>query len=119
MNIVVKKSLTLSGLFYRMRDDWIRYVIRLPRIEPKSDLSHVERLVAVYIAEAINPKSRSWVVSQEKIADDLGVQVRVVKSAVAKLRQKGLIETTRVRVHGHAKLFNAYVLVPVELAEPL
>lgn len=115
MNIAHRKELTLSGRFYRMRDDWIRYVIR----RPKEDYSVTERLIAVYIAEAINPDSRMWIVSQEKIAAELDVKVRVVKSAVAKLRKDGLLQTTRVQVQGHSKLFNAYEIVPVELAEPV
>lgn len=115
MNVHPKKPLSLSGMFYRMRDDWIRYVIR----RPKEDYSVTERLVAVYIAEAINPDSRMWIVSQEKIAADLDVKVRVVKGAVAKLRNDGLLMTARVKLQGHSKLFNAYELVPVEMAEPL
>lgn len=114
MDAPQKKALSLSGMFYRRRDDWIRYVIK----RPKDELSHVERLVAVYIAEAINPKTRVWVVSQERIALDLEIGVRIVKSAVAKLRARGLIRTERVRVAGHSKLFNAYSLVAIEEAVP-
>lgn len=98
-----------------MRDDWIRHVIR----RPKETYSVTERLVAVYIAEAINPKTRAWVVSQERIALDLGVKVRVVKNAVAKLRADGLLETTRVPVLGKSKKFNCYELVSVADAIPL
>lgn len=87
--------------------------------DPKTDLTHVEKLVAVYIAEAINPKSGFWVVSQARISQDLGVTVRVVRNAVTKLRNMGLITTERVKVAGHSKRFNAYVIVPVELAEPI
>ncbi|PDT47301.1 hypothetical protein CO661_14055 [Sinorhizobium fredii] len=115
MDMPLKKQLSYAGMFYRMRDNWIRHVIR----QPKGGYSVTERLVAVYIAEAINPQSRMWIVSQEKIAADLDVRIRVVKGAVAKLRQDGLLMTTRVKVQGHSKLFNAYELVPVELAEPL
>lgn len=106
-------------MFYRRRDDWIRYVIRGKVTDAKRDLTHVERLVAVYIAEAINPASGRWIVSQQRISEDLGVTIRVVRNAVTKLRNMGLITTERVMVPGHTKRFNAYVFVPVELAEPL
>ncbi len=109
-----KKELSLSGVFYRRRDDWIRHVLKLP----KADLSHVEKLIAIYIAETINPDKRAWITSQERIAADLEVGIRVVKSAVVKLKKMGLIETKRTRVSGNSKLFNSYSIVAVEEALP-
>lgn len=111
---IVRKELSQPGLFYRRRDEWIRYVLRLP----KSDLSHVEKLVGIYIAETPNPKAQSWITSQERIADDLGVGIRIVKSAVAKLKRMGLIRARRSRLNGNPKLFNSYEIVAVEVAEP-
>lgn len=108
------KELSLSGRFYRMRDEWIRYVIRLPRDE----FSATEKLVAVFIAETINPVTRSWTISQAAIAKDLEITERAVKGAVAKLRERGLIEVERVSINGHSKLFNRYELVPPEQAIP-
>lgn len=108
-----EKELSLSGIFYRRRENWIRHVLRLP----KDKLSHVEKLVAIYIAETTNPKERSWVTSQGRIATDLGVGIRVVKNSVVKLRKLGLIVTCRVRISANSKLFNSYSIVPVEDAE--
>jgi len=109
------KELSLSGIFYRRRDQWIKHVLTAP----KDRLSHVEKLVAVYIAGTINPESRAWVTSQERIASDMDIGVRIVKSAVAKLRDEGLLETKRVRVNGNPKRFNAYSIVAVEDAIPV
>lgn len=105
-----KKELSPSGLFYRMRDDWIKYILK----RPKAELSHVEKLVGIYIAETINPDDREWVTSQERIAEDLEIGVRMVKSAVVKLRSEGLLKTKRKRVKGNSKLFNSYSIVAVE-----
>lgn len=85
---------------------------------PKAEYSYVEKLVAVRIATAINPTDRAWVLSQGRIAEEFGCGIRIVKSAVAKLKEDGLIRATRVRVPGHNKLFNSYQLVPVELSGP-
>lgn len=115
MENVVRKELSLPGMFYRMREDWIRYVIRLP----KAEMSATEKVIAVYIAQTMNPRDRTWIVSQDRIAKDLDVQIRVVKSAVAYLKGEGLIRVRRVKVPGHSKLFNAYEIVAVELAEPI
>lgn len=110
---VVRKELSKAGLFYRRREEWIRHVLRLP----KAELSHVEKLVAIYVAETANPNAQSWVTSQARIATDLDVGIRIVKSAIAKLKSMGLIHTRRVRLNGNPKLFNAYEIVAVELAE--
>jgi biotin operon repressor len=115
MEIKNRKELSLSGMFYRMRDNWIRHVIG----RPKKDYSPVSKLVAIRIATAINPETRSWVISQARIAADLEVGERIVKQAVAQLKKDGLIKVKRVKVPGKAKLFNAYEIVPVELAEPV
>jgi len=120
MTLVVRKTLSLSGMFYRRRDEWIRHIIRLKKEgEPRTDLSPVEKIVAVYIAETINPKSQTWIISQARIAADLGVNEKCVKNAVMKLRRLGLLETRRVKVEGKVKLFNAYSIVSPEHAEPL
>ena len=115
----MKKSLSLAGMFYRRRDEWIRHVIRMRRVDPKRDLSSVEKLVAVYIAETLNPKSQSWIISQARIAADLEVDEKSVKNAVMKLRRMGLLETRMVKVEGNAKRFNAYSIVSPEHAESL
>lgn len=109
-----RKELSAAGAFYRMRDNWIRHVLTLK----KKEMTYVEKLVAIRIASAINPATGYWVLSQGRIADDLDCGIRIVKSAVAKLKAERLIEATRVRVPGHNKLFNAYRLVPVELSGP-
>lgn len=109
-----KKQLSLAGLFYRRRDDWIKHILK----RPKADYSHVEKLVAIYIAETINPEDRGWITSQERIADDMEIGIRVVKSAVSKLRADGLLEVRKARVNGNSKLFNSYSLVGVEVAVP-
>lgn len=109
-----KKELSLSGVFYRRRDEWIKHVLRLP----KAELSHVEKLIGVYIAETINPEKRAWITSQERIAADLELGIRVVKSAVVKLKKMGLLATKRARVNGNSKLFNSYSIVAVEDARP-
>jgi hypothetical protein len=109
-----KKTLTPAGMFYRRRDDWIKHVLK----RPKADLSHVEKLVAIYIAETINPDTRRWVTSQEKIAIDMEIGVRVVKSAVAKLKEAGLLEAKRTKVNGNPKTFNCYSIVAVDDALP-
>lgn len=110
-----KKELTLPGMFYRRRDDWIRFILK----RPKTQYSYVEKLVAIYIAETINPDSREWVTSQEKIADDMEIGIRVVKSAVSKLRSDGLLTVRKARVGGNPKLFNSYAIVAVEDAIPI
>lgn len=109
-----KKDLSLSGLFYRRRDDWIKHVLK----RPKAQLSHVEKLVGIYIAETINPKDREWVTSQERIAEDMEIGIRIVKSAVSKLRAEGLLMVRKARVPGNQKLFNSYSIVAVEDAFP-
>lgn len=109
-----KKDLSLSGVFYRRRDEWIKHLLK----RPKDELSHVEKLVGVYIAQTINPETRSWITSQERIAADLQIGVRVVKSAVVKLRKAGLLATKRARVHKNSKVFNSYSIVAVEDALP-
>jgi biotin operon repressor len=107
-------ELSLSGMFYRRRDDWIKHVLK----RPKAELSHVEKLVGIYIAETINPKDREWVTSQERIADDMEIGIRIVKSAVSKLRKEGLLKVRKARVPGNPKLFNSYSIVAVEDAFP-
>ena len=97
-----------------MRDNWIKHVL----CRPKDEMTYVEKLVAIRIASSINPASGIWVLSQGRIADDLSCGVRVVKSAVAKLKSENLIRATRVKIAGHAKRFNAYELVPVEQSGP-
>lgn len=119
MTLVVKKTLSLAGMFYRRRDDWIRHVIRLKRENPKKDLSPVEKLAAVYIAESLNPKSQTWVISQARIAADLDIDEKGVKNAVMKLRRLGLLETRRVKIEGKTKRFNAYSIISPEHAEPM
>jgi len=109
-----KKQLTLAGIFYRRRDDWIKYILK----RPKAQYSHVEKLVAIYIAETINPEDREWITSQERIADDMEIGIRVVKSAVSKLRSDGLLMVRKARVNGNPKLFNSYSIQPVEDATP-
>lgn len=114
MDVRHRKELSPAGLFYRQRDDWIKFIIS----RPKAQFSHVEKLVAVYIAETINPEAREWVTSQERIADDLEVGVRIVKSAVAKLKQAGLLTTRRRRILASKNAFNSYAIVAVEHAIP-
>lgn len=109
-----KKELSLSGLFYRRRDDWIKFILK----RPKAQYSHVEKLVAIYIAETINPDEREWVTSQERIAADMEIGLRIVKSAVSKLRKDGLMKVRKARVKNNPKLFNSYSIVAVEEAEP-
>lgn len=108
------KELSFAGVFYRRRDDWIKFILK----RPKAQLSHVEKLVAIYIAETINPDAREWITSQERIADDMEIGVRVVKSAVSKLRREGLLSVRKARVLDNPKLFNSYSIVAVEDAEP-
>jgi DNA-binding MarR family transcriptional regulator len=115
MTHIVKKTLSLSGMFYRRRDDWIKFVLEIP----KAELSFTEKAIAIFIAEKMNPRDQSWVISQERIAKALGLKIRIVKSAVAKLKERGLIRTRRTRLNGKPKLFNAYEIVAVEDAEPL
>ena len=109
------KDLTPAGLFYRDRDDWIKYILR----RSKADYSPVEKLVAIYIAETINPEDREWITSQERIATDLEIGIRIVKSAVAKLRKEGLLGIKKRRVSRNSKLFNSYSIVPVGEAVPV
>jgi hypothetical protein len=108
------KKLSTAGLFYRMRDDWIRFIL----VKPKSEYGYVEKLVAIRIASSINPTQQAYVLSQERIAKDFGCGIRVVKSAVQKLKKENLIRAKRVKVEGFAKRFNSYELVPVELSGP-
>ncbi|MGN6775847.1 hypothetical protein [Rhizobium sp.] len=112
---IPKKELSLSGTFYRRRDDWIGHILR----RPKSEYSHVEKCVAIYVAETINPRDREWSTSQEKIAKDLDVGIRIVKSAIAKLKSDGLLTIKREKINGSVKTFNHYALVAVEDAIPL
>jgi len=112
MDIQTQK-LSPAGQFYRMRDNWIKFIL----CKRKDEYTYVEKLVAIRIASAINPTT-PWVLSQSRIAEDLDCGVRVVKSAVRKLKDEKLIRATRVKVPGHTKLFNAYELVPVELSGP-
>jgi len=109
----ITQKLSPAGQFYRMRDNWIRFVL----CKKKDEYTYVEKLVAVRIASAINPET-PWVLSQARIAKDLDCGIRIVKSAVQKLKQERLIKATRVRVPGQKKLFNAYELIPVELSGP-
>lgn len=110
-----RKELSLSGIFYRRKDDWIRHVLK----RPKSEYSHVEKLVAIYIAETINPESREWITSQARIAEDMDIGIRIVKSAVAKLRHDGLLKMRRVKILDKPKRFNCYAIVAVEDAVPV
>jgi DNA-binding MarR family transcriptional regulator len=114
MDNTPRKTLSLSGMFYRRKDDWIRHILKLP----KSELSHVEKLVAIYIAETINPEVREWVTSQGRIADDMEIGIRIVKSAVGKLKKAGLLSVRRTRLMGKQKRFNSYAIVAVEDAIP-
>lgn len=108
------QKLSPAGQFYRMRDNWIKFIL----CKKKDEYTYVEKLVAIRIASAINPTTQAWVLSQARIAEDLNCGLRIVKSAVAKLKDERLIRATRVPVPGHKKLFNAYELVPVELSGP-
>jgi len=114
MDHTPRKTLSLSGMFYRRRDDWIRHILK----RPKDSYSYVEKLVAIYIAETINPKDQAWVTSQDRIASDMEIGIRVVKSAVAKLKDDGLLTAKRTRISGNAKTFNSYSIVAVEDAIP-
>lgn len=115
MDQTPRKVLSLSGMFYRRRDDWMKYILK----RPKAEFSHVEKLVAIYIAETINPDDREWITSQEKIADDLELGLRIVKSAVAKLKAEGLLSIRKARIGDNPKRFNSYAIVSVEDAVPV
>lgn len=115
MNKTPRKELSLSGIFYRRKDEWIRHILK----RPKAEYSHVEKLVAIYIAETINPADREWTTSQARIAEDMDIGIRIVKSAVAKLRDDGLLKMRRVKLLGKPKRFNCYSIVDVEDAVPL
>ena len=99
-------------MFYRRRDEWIRYVISLP----KEDLTATEKAVAVRIVISLNPKEQVYVLSQARIANDLGLAVQTVKNSVLKLKRLGLIESKRVPYKDGSKPFNSYEMVSPENA---
>ena len=101
------KELSLSGIFYRDRDEWIRYVISMP----KEDLTATEKAVAVRIVIALNPQERVYVLGQARIAEDLGIAVQTVKNAVLKLKRLGLIEAKRVSYKHGVRPFNSYEMI--------
>lgn len=98
-------GLTLSGIFYRDRDEWMRYVIGLDGLE------NGERLVALYIALRTNPKTRWCWPPQRVIARDLAVSKATVKRTVSKLLAAELMAVDfRVPIGGK-KPVNHYTLV--------
>ena len=100
-------ELSLSGMFYRRRDEWIRHVIALP----KDDLTATEKAVAVRIVISLNPQEQVYVLSQARIADDLGLAVQTVKNAVLKLKRLGLIDSQRVPYKRGSRPFNSYEMI--------
>jgi hypothetical protein len=49
----------------------------------------------------------------------MDIGIRIVKSAVSKLRQAGLISVRRAKITGKPKRFNSYAIVAVEDAVPI
>ena len=107
-------ELSLSGVFYRRRDEWIRYVIA----RPKDELTATEKAVAVRIVISLNPQEQVYVLSQARIANDLGIAVQTVKNAVLKLKRLGLIESRRVPYRDGSRPFNSYEMISPQDAIP-
>ncbi|MBO6901396.1 MAG: hypothetical protein JJ864_08620 [Rhizobiaceae bacterium] len=98
-------GLTDSGVFYRDRDEWMRYVVTQP------DLDNSVRLVALYIALRANPQSREPFPRQTTIAKELRLHVQTVKLAVAALKSRNLIVVSRRIAPGGRKPVNHYALI--------
>ena len=99
-------GLSDSGVFYRDRDEWLRY------LTTRSDYDASTRVIGCYIALRINPETRETWPKQTTIADDTGLAVMTVKRAVWRLVSDRLL-SVRVRrpIIGGRNPVNHYSLV--------
>lgn len=98
-------GLTESGVFYRDRDEWMRYVASRETWDASA------RLICLYIALKANPESREPFPRQSVIAEDCGVSTATVKRAVRQAVSAGLLAVTVKRAFRGRKPVNHYRLV--------
>lgn len=98
-------GLTEAGLFYRERDEWLRY------LTTRTEYDASTRLVGCYIALRTNPETRETWPKQETIADDVGLSVMTVKRAVWRLVADRLLSVRVRRPTGGRNPINHYSLV--------
>jgi len=78
----------------------------LQRILCLSRSKGAARSVLLVLAIRFNPETRSWALSCEQLADEAGLSIRGVWSAIAKLADLGEIEVVeRSRGRGHANTY--------------
>ena len=107
-------GLSESGVFYRDRDEWMRYV------QTRTEWDASTRLVGCYIATRINPTTREAWPMQSTIAKDLGVSAPTVKRAVATLVGSQLLRVRLVKPRGGRRAVNHYALVhPADEGSPM
>ena len=99
-------ELSLAGVFYRDRDQWLRHVMTCTEIEVPA-----HRLVGCYIGININRTTRDMWKMETTIADDMGVSRSTVARAIRVLRDLKLIEVKQEGRRGLKKAVNRYSMV--------
>lgn len=98
-------GLSESGVFYRDRDEWMRYV------QGRTDMEVSVRLIGCYLALKMNPVSPEAFPMQTTMATELGVSLATVKRAIAQLLAFQLMRVRLVSVRRGKRPVNHYSLI--------
>lgn len=99
-------ELSLAGVFYRDRDEWLRHLMKHPDIELSA-----HKLVGCYLGMNINRTTRDVWKMEKTIAEDLCVSRSTVARAVRVLRDLKLIEVKQEGRRGLKKAVNRYSML--------
>ena len=94
-----------AGEFYRLRDRWLDYVAE------RADIHPTTRLVAIWIARRINPRTKDTWHQISTIARCLGLSTRTVIRAIRALENEGLLLVRRGGPRGKRAAVNRYEMV--------
>lgn len=97
-------GLSLAGVFYRGRDDWMRALTSDP------DVSMNAKAAGCYLAVRINKRTRDAFPQQTTMAKELGVSRATVMRSVAELVKCGWLSVEQGRRGKHAAV-NRYTLI--------
>lgn len=97
-------GLSLAGVFYRNRDEWMRALTAEP------ELSLAGKAVGCYLATRINKNTRDAFPQQTTMAKEIGVSRATVMRAIAELVDAEWIEKSQAE-RGRKRAVNRYALV--------
>lgn len=107
-------GLSLAGVFYRDRDEWMRFLTTCEDIEVSA------RLVGCYIALRINPQDRETWPKQGTIAKEVGLSLATVKRCIKQLQVSGLLFVEQPGRRGVKRAVNCYSLIhPADKVSPM